>query len=65
VRLTAGLRGQRPRSTSPASSYLVTAGDTRLLSTWATQLRVLQRHLDPWLLDAVVLSQLHADHCAT
>ena len=34
-------------------------------STWATaRFGALQRHLDPWLLDAVVFSHLHADHCA-
>ena len=54
-----------PGPTSPASSYLITAGDTRLLVDLGNgSFGVLQRHLDPWLLDAVVLSHLHADHCA-
>ena len=66
MRLTVlGCAGSGPGPTSPASSYLVTAGDTRLLIDLGNgSFGVLQRHLDPWLLDAVVLSHLHADHCA-
>ena len=66
MRLTVlGCAGSGPGPTSPASSYLITAGDTRLLVDLGNgSFGVLQRHLDPWLLDAVVLSHLHADHCA-
>ena len=66
MRLTVlGCAGSGPGPTSPASSYLITAGDTRLLIDLGNgSFGVLQRHLDPWLLDAVVLSHLHADHCA-
>jgi ribonuclease BN (tRNA processing enzyme) len=66
VRLTVlGCSGSGPGPTAPASGYLITAGDTRLLLDLGNgSFGVLQRHLDPWLLDAVVLSHLHADHCA-
>ena len=66
MRLTVlGCAGSGPGPTSPASSYLITAGDTRLLVDLGNgSFGVLQRHLDPWLLDGVVLSHLHADHCA-
>jgi len=66
VRLTVlGCSGSGPGPTAPASGYLLTAGDTRLLLDLGNgSFGVLQRHLDPWLLDAVVLSHLHADHCA-
>ena len=66
MRLTVlGCSGSGPGPTSPASGYLITAGDTRLLLDLGNgSFGALQRHLDPWLLDAVVLSHLHADHCA-
>ena len=66
MRLTVlGCSGSGPGPTAPASGYLITAGDTRLLLDLGNgSFGVLQRHLDPWLLDAVVLSHLHADHCA-
>jgi ribonuclease BN (tRNA processing enzyme) len=66
VRLTVlGCSGSGPGPTSPASSYLVTAGSTRLLLDLGNgSFGPLQRHLDPWELDAVALSHLHADHCA-
>jgi ribonuclease BN (tRNA processing enzyme) len=60
-----GCSGSGPGPTSPASSYLVAAGDTRLLLDLGNgSFGPLQRHLDPWELDAVALSHLHADHCA-
>lgn len=66
MRLTVlGCSGSGPGPDSPASGYLLAAGDTRLvLDLGNGSFGVLQRHLDPWLLDAVVLSHLHADHCA-
>jgi ribonuclease BN (tRNA processing enzyme) len=66
VRLTVlGCSGSGPGPTSPASGYLVTAGDVRLLLDLGNgSFGPLQRHLDPWEVDAVALSHLHADHCA-
>jgi ribonuclease BN (tRNA processing enzyme) len=66
VRLTVlGCSGSGPGPSSPASGYLVTAGDTRLvLDLGNGAFGALLRHVDPWALDAVVLSHLHADHCA-
>lgn len=66
MRLTVlGCSGSGPGPTSPASGYLVRAGDTHLaLDLGNGTFGALQRHLDPWALDAVVLSHLHADHCA-
>jgi ribonuclease BN (tRNA processing enzyme) len=47
------------------ASFLVSAGERRiLLDAGAGSLNRLQRHLDPARLDAVVISHLHADHCA-
>lgn len=60
-----GCSGSGPGPTSPASGYLVTAGGARLLLDLGNgAFGALQRHLDPWELDAVALSHLHADHCA-
>jgi ribonuclease BN (tRNA processing enzyme) len=60
-----GCSGSGPGPASPASSYLVSAGDTRfLLDLGNGAFGALLRHLDPWALDAAVLSHLHADHCA-
>lgn len=66
MRLTVlGCSGSGPGPTSPASGYLVSAGDTRLLLDLGNgAFGALLRHLDPWALDAAVLSHLHADHCA-
>jgi ribonuclease BN (tRNA processing enzyme) len=66
VRLTVlGCSGSGPGPTSPASGYLVTAGDTHLLVDLGNgAFGALLRHADPWRLDAVALSHLHADHCA-
>jgi ribonuclease BN (tRNA processing enzyme) len=66
MRLTVlGCSGSGPGPISPASGYLVTAGDTRLtLDLGNGTFGRLQRQLDPWLLDAVVFSHLHPDHCA-
>jgi ribonuclease BN (tRNA processing enzyme) len=66
VRLTVlGCSGSGPGPGSPASGYLVVAGDTRIvLDLGNGSFGALQRHLDPWALDAVALSHLHPDHCA-
>jgi ribonuclease BN (tRNA processing enzyme) len=66
VRLTVlGCSGSGPGPTSPASGYLVTAGDVHLLVDLGNgSFGALLRHLDPWRLDAAALSHLHADHCA-
>ncbi len=60
-----GCSGSGPGPYSPASGYLVEAGDARFtLDLGNGTLSALQRHLDPWRLDAVVFSHLHPDHCA-
>jgi ribonuclease BN (tRNA processing enzyme) len=66
MRLTVlGCSGSGPGPTSPASGYLVRAGDTTLsLDLGNGTFGVLQRHLDPWSLSAVVFSHLHPDHCS-
>ncbi len=66
MRLTVlGCSGSGPSPTSPASGYLVQAGDSHLaLDLGNGTFGVLQRHLDPWSLDAVVFSHLHPDHCS-
>lgn len=60
-----GCSGSGPGPNSPASGYLVEAGDARfVLDLGNGTLSALARRLDPWRLDAVVFSHLHADHCA-
>ncbi|QJY44717.1 MBL fold metallo-hydrolase [Pseudonocardia broussonetiae] len=60
-----GCSGSGPGPASPASGYLVEAGDVRLvLDLGNGTFGALQRHLDPWRLDAVAFSHLHPDHCA-
>jgi ribonuclease BN (tRNA processing enzyme) len=60
-----GCSGSGPGPESPASGYLVEAGDARLaLDLGNGTFGPLQRHLDPWALDGVVFSHLHPDHCA-
>ena len=55
--------GAGPRSA--ASGYLVRAAGTALAMDLGNgTFGALQRHLDPFELDAVVLSHLHPDHCA-
>lgn len=65
MRLTVlGCSGSGPGPTSPASGYLVRAGDTHVaLDLGNGTFGPLQRHLDPWALDGVVFSHLHPDHC--
>jgi ribonuclease BN (tRNA processing enzyme) len=63
--LVLGCSGSGPGPSSPASGYLVEAGDVRLvLDLGNGTVGALQRHLDPWRLDAVAFSHLHPDHCA-
>jgi ribonuclease BN (tRNA processing enzyme) len=60
-----GCSGSGPGPGSPASGYLVEAGDARLaLDLGNGTLGAMQRHLDPWDLDGVLLSHLHPDHCS-
>ncbi|GEL18692.1 MBL fold metallo-hydrolase [Pseudonocardia asaccharolytica] len=60
-----GCTGSGPGPAAPASGYLVEAGEARLvLDLGNGTLGALQRHLDPWELDGVVLTHLHPDHCA-
>ncbi|MGH3612263.1 MAG: MBL fold metallo-hydrolase [Pseudonocardia sp.] len=66
MRLTVlGCSGSGPGPASPASGYLVEAGGRGLIMDFGNgTMGALQRHIDPWLLDGVLLSHLHADHCA-
>jgi ribonuclease BN (tRNA processing enzyme) len=66
MRLTVlGCSGSVPGPESPASGYLLRAGDTSVvLDLGNGTLGALQRHLDPFTLDGLVLSHLHPDHCA-
>lgn len=60
-----GCSGSGPGPDSPASGYLVTVGDTRIvLDLGNGTLGSLQRLANPFAVDAVVLSHLHPDHCA-
>ena len=60
-----GCAGSGPGPDSPASDYLVEAGDTLLfLDLGNGTFGALQRHIDPWALDGAVFSHLHPDHCA-
>ena len=69
MRLTViGASGSYPGPDSPASCYLLEAeheGRTWrvLVDLGSGALGVLQRHIDPVSVDAVLLSHLHADHC--
>lgn len=60
-----GCSGSVPGPASPASGYLVRAGRTSVvLDLGNGSFGALQRYLDPFDLDALVLSHLHPDHCA-
>jgi ribonuclease BN (tRNA processing enzyme) len=69
MRLTViGCSGSYPGPTSPASCYLLEhehEGRTwrLLLDLGSGALGALHRYVDPVLIDGVVLSHLHADHC--
>ncbi len=66
MRLTVlGCSGSGPGPESPASGYLLQAdGASVVLDLGNGTFGVLQRHLDPFELDAVLLTHLHPDHCA-
>ncbi|MGB8961075.1 MAG: MBL fold metallo-hydrolase [Pseudonocardiaceae bacterium] len=60
-----GCSGSVPAAESAASGYLVRAGDTSVvLDLGNGTFGALQRYLDPFTLDGLVLSHLHPDHCA-
>lgn len=60
-----GCSGSGPGPNSPASGYLIEAGDARLVMDLGNgTMSALHRHLDPWTLDGVLFSHLHPDHCA-
>jgi len=63
-----GCSGSYPGPDSPASCYLVEAEDAGrswriLVDLGNGSLGVLQRYIDPIVIDAVLISHLHADHC--
>lgn len=68
MRLTVvGCSGSFPGPDSPASSYLLEVPDGEgtfrvLLDLGNGALGALQRHVDPYAIDAVLVSHLHADH---
>lgn len=58
-----GCAGSFPGPDSACSSYLIEAeGFTFLLDFGSGSLGALQRHIDPYEIDAILLSHLHADH---
>ncbi len=60
-----GCSGSGPGPDSPSSGYLVWAGGrTLVLDLGNGTMGALQRRLDPFALDALLLSHLHPDHCA-
>ena len=60
-----GCSGSVPAPESSASGYLVRAGGTSVvLELGNGTFGALQRYLDPFALDGLVLTHLHPDHCA-
>lgn len=60
-----GCSGSGPGPASPAAGYLVQAGDVSVTMDLGNgTFGALQRHLDPFELDAALFSHLHPDHCA-
>jgi ribonuclease BN (tRNA processing enzyme) len=60
-----GCSGSVPGPESPASGYLVRAENTSVvLDLGNGTFGALQRYLDPFALDGLILSHLHPDHCA-
>jgi ribonuclease BN (tRNA processing enzyme) len=66
VKLTVlGSNASSPSRTNPASGYLVEIeGKTILMDAGPGVFMTLAQMMDPGLLDAVVLSHTHVDHCA-
>jgi ribonuclease BN (tRNA processing enzyme) len=66
MRLTVlGCSGSVPGPESPASGYLLRAeGTSVVLDLGNGSFGALQRYLDPFSLDGLILSHLHPDHCA-
>lgn len=60
-----GCSGSGPGPDNPSSGYLVRAGGRTLaLDLGNGTLGAMHHHLDPFALDALLLSHLHPDHCA-
>jgi ribonuclease BN (tRNA processing enzyme) len=60
-----GCSGSVPGPNQPSSGYLLEHDGFRLMLDLGNgTLSVLQTYLDPFLLDALVFSHLHSDHCA-
>ncbi len=60
-----GCSGSVPGPASPASGYLVRAAKTSVvLDLGNGSFGALQRYVDPFELNALILSHLHPDHCA-
>lgn len=60
-----GCSGSGPGPDSPSSGYLLRAGGRTLVFDLGNgTLGALHRYLDPFALDALLLSHLHPDHCA-
>ncbi|XBH22353.1 MBL fold metallo-hydrolase [Jonesiaceae bacterium BS-20] len=65
-----GMSGSYAGPESPASSYLVQATDADgkvwsvVLDMGSGAFGALQRHIDPFAVDAIALSHLHPDHCS-
>ncbi len=60
-----GCSGSIAAPDSPCSGYLLESAGTRIAVELGNgTLGPLQRHVDPFDLDALLLSHLHADHCA-
>jgi ribonuclease BN (tRNA processing enzyme) len=60
-----GCSGSLPSPSSPSSGYLIDAGDARLILDLGNgTLGQLLHQVDPFSVDALLLSHLHPDHCA-
>ena len=60
-----GVSGSAPGPHSAASGYLVESGSATIVVDLGNgAFGPLQHHIDPFSIDAIVISHLHADHCA-
>jgi ribonuclease BN (tRNA processing enzyme) len=60
-----GCSGSAPSPQSPSSGYLLQSGDTRIVIDLGNgTMGPLQRSIDPFDIDALLLTHLHPDHCA-